>query len=82
MESSDGNGDSSFPERLCDVECAGILVRLNADERNNAEIAVTPKAGKKSRHVDARIRLIDRLNVDGNLRPQNPPLGAIGRNSV
>jgi hypothetical protein len=82
MEASHGDEDSSFPERSCDVESAGILVRLNADERDNPDIAATPKAGEESGHVDARIRLVDRLDVDGNVRPKNPPLGAIGRNSV
>ena len=35
MEASDGNGNPGFPERSCDVERAGVLVGLNADERNN-----------------------------------------------
>ena len=42
MEASHGDGESCGPERSCDVEGAGILVRLNADERNKPEIAVAP----------------------------------------
>ncbi len=82
MEASDSDGDPSFAERSRDVESAGILVRLNADERNDPEIAITTKAGEESRHVDARIRLVDRLDVDGDVRSKNLPLRAIGRNSV
>ena len=60
----------------------GILVRLNADERDESEIAVAPKAGEERRHVDARVGLVDHLDVDGDVRPEHPPLGAIGRDAV
>ena len=39
------NGDPGFSERSSDVECSGILIGLNADERNKPEIVVMPKAG-------------------------------------
>ena len=82
METADGDRDSGLPERSRDVEGARILVRLDADERDQPEIAVTSKTGEKRGYVDARVRLVDHLDVDGDVRPENLPLGAIGRNAV
>ena len=82
MEASDGDGNSSCPERSCNVEGPGILVRLNAHQRNNPEIAATLKSGEQGWHVDAGICLVDRLDIDNNVRPKNPPLCGIGCNSV
>ena len=82
MEASDGNGNPGFPERSCDVEGAGILVGLNADERNEPEIAVTPKAREERRHIDPRVGLVDRRDVDGDVRSKYLSLGAIGRDTV
>ena len=32
--------------------------------------------------VDTRIRLVDHFDIDGDVGPENLPLGAIGRNAV
>jgi len=82
VEASDGDGNPSLPERSCDVEGARILVGLNADERNKPKSAVTPKASEQRRHVDAHVCLVDHLDVDGDVRPKDLPLGAIGRDAV
>jgi hypothetical protein len=82
VEASDGDGNPSLPERSCDVEGARILVGLNADERNKPKIAVTPKASEQRRHVYAHVCLVDHLDVDGDVRPKDLPLGAIGRDAV
>ena len=82
MEAAHGNGNSGGLERSCNVEGAGILVRLNTNKRDKPEVAVAPEAGEQRRHVDARVRLVDHFNVDGDVRPKNLPLGAIGRNCV
>ena len=54
-----------------DVERARILVRLDADQRDQAEIAVAPEPGEQRRHVDARVGLVDRLDIDGDVRPEH-----------
>ena len=82
VEAADGDGYPGFPKQSRDVEGAGILIGLNADERNKPETAVTPKAGQERRHVDACVRLVDRFDIDGDVWPENPPLGAIGRDAV
>jgi hypothetical protein len=77
MEASDGDGDSSFPERSCDVESAGILVRLNADERNNPEIAVTPEAGVNKHRSGTPSISVARSGICGESRPKaGVPIGA------
>ena len=82
MEAADGDGDPCVPKRTCDVESARTLVRLNADECNKPEIVVEPKASEDRRDIDACVRFIDRLDVDGDIRPKDLPIGAIGCNSV
>jgi hypothetical protein len=82
MEAADDDRDSCFPKRSCDVKGAGILVRLNTDEPNHAEIIVTPNAGDERRHVNARVGLVDSHNIDGDVRSKNLAVSAIGRNTV
>src|SRR5262245_29626286 len=82
MEAADGNRDSRFPKRSCDVKRAGVLIRLNADEPNQAEITVTPEASEERRHVDACVGLVDSQNIDGNLRSKDLPVRAIGSDAV
>jgi hypothetical protein len=55
---------------------------LNANERNEPEIAVTPKAGEQRRHIDPCVRFVHGLDVDGDIRPEDLPFDAIGRNTV
>ena len=44
MKAADGDGDSGLAERARDIQRARILVRLHADERDEAEIVVATKA--------------------------------------
>jgi hypothetical protein len=69
MKAAHGDSDPSGPERSCNVESAGILLRLNAYERNTSEIVVTSKAAKERRDIDACVRFVDDLDVDGDVRP-------------
>ena len=82
VEAAHGDRDAGLAERPRDVEGARILVRLDADQRDKPEIAVPPKAGEQRRHVDAGVGLVDRLDVDGDVRPKDLPLGAVGRDAV
>jgi len=51
---------------------------LNADESDASELAMSPKMGKQRRDIDASVRLVDDLYVDGDIRSQHLPFGAIG----
>jgi hypothetical protein len=77
MEASYGHSDPTGPERSCDVERARILIRLHADERNTSS-----KAGEERQNANSCIRLVDDLDVNINVRPEHPPLSAIGCDAV
>ena len=82
METTHGNLDPGLAERSGDVEGARVLVRLDADESDQSEIAVAPKTGEKRGYVDVGVRLVDHRDVDGDVRPKNLPLSAIRGNAV
>ena len=71
-----------FPERPRDVERTGILIRLDADQRNKAKIAVNEKPVEERRQVYTGVHLVDRRYVDGDVRSEHLPLGAVSRNAV
>jgi hypothetical protein len=80
VEAADDDWNFRLPKRSRDIKGAWVLVRLNTDEPNKAEITVTPDASKERRHVDTGVRLIDRLNV--NFGPKDSPLRAVGSDTV
>ena len=82
MKASHNDGYAGVPERPRDIESAGVLVRLNADEANKTEIAVRSQTGEKSRRVHSGVGLVNHRDVNGNVRPEHLPLGAIGRDAV
>ena len=82
MEAAHGNVDAGLAERSCNIESARILVRLDTGQCDEAEVTVGSEAGEERRHVDARVRLVDHLDIDGDFRSEYPPLGAICCNSV
>jgi hypothetical protein len=82
MEAAHGDVDPGLAERSCNIESARILVRLDTGQRDEAEVTVRSEAGEERRHVDARVGLVDHLDVDGDVRSEYLPLGAICCNSV
>jgi hypothetical protein len=58
------------------------LVRLNADERDASEFAVTSEAREKRWDVDACVRFVDDLDVNINVRTQHTPFCAIRGDAV
>ena len=48
----------------------------------NPKLPMSPKTGEKRRDVDPRVGLVDRRDVDGDIRPQHLPLGAIGGDAI
>jgi hypothetical protein len=51
---------------------------LNANKSDTSELAVTPKMGNQRRDIHASVRLVDNLYIDGDIRSQHLPFGAIG----
>jgi hypothetical protein len=82
VEAANHNRDPCFPKRSCDIKGARILVRLNSDEPNHAEITVAPEAGEESWQVNARVGLVDSHNIDGDVRSKNLALRGIGCDTV
>ena len=82
MEAAQGDGDAGRAERPRKIKRARILIRLHADERDHAEIVVTPKAGDQRRHVDAHAGLVDRDDLDRDVAAEHLTLRAIGCNAV
>jgi hypothetical protein len=82
VEAADHNGDAGLPQGARDVERAGILVRLDPDQRNKPEVIVTTQPGEQGRHVDTSIRFIDRFDFNRDFRPKDLPFRTISRNAV
>ena len=82
VETAHGNLDPGLAERSSDVQRPRVLVRLDADESDQPEIVVAPKTGEERGYVDVGVRLVDHRDVDGDVRPENLPLGAIRGNAV
>jgi hypothetical protein len=82
VEASHGNANPGGPEWPRNVERAWILVRLYADKRHTSEIAVAPEAGKQRGYVNTRVRFVDHFDFDGDVRPEDLPRRAIGRNAI
>ena len=82
METTHCYSDASASERSCNVKCARVLVRLNADKRNTPEVAVTSEAREERWDIDACVRFIDDLDVNINVGTQHTPFGAIRCDAV
>src|SRR5262245_49298416 len=82
MEAADDDREARFPKRSCDVKGAGVLIRLNADEPNQAEIIITADAGEERWHVNACVGLVDSHDIDGDLRSKDLSVCAIGSDTV
>src|SRR5262249_3487892 len=82
MKSTQCDGDARGTKRASDVEGTRILVGLNTNESNQSEIICSAKQVEQVGHVDARIGLVNRLNGNRNVRPQDLALGAISSYAV
>ena len=83
VKAAHGDRHAGVAERPGDVEGARILVRLDADQRHQAEIAVVARSVASSAGMfDARVGLVDRLDVDADVRSEHLALGAVGRDAV
>ena len=60
----------------------GYWFDLYPDQRDKSEIAATPKPGDDEAMSTACVGFVDGLDVYGDIRSENLPLGAIGRDSV
>jgi hypothetical protein len=71
MKAADHHRHTIGTERAGDIERAGILIRLNADDPDQAESVVTPKQGAQLLDFDAGVDLVDDRDVDGGVGPEH-----------
>jgi hypothetical protein len=77
VEAADHDGDAGVAQRLGDMKRARILVRLHADQPDETEIAVGPHVSDDVVRADPRVGLVDRHDVDVDVRAENLALRAI-----
>ena len=82
MEAAHRHRNAGVAKRLGDVEGARILVRLHADQPEQAEIAMLAEAPDQLLDVDAGIGLVDDVDVDFDVLSQDMPLRRIERQAV
>ena len=61
---------------------SSVLVRLDADQRHEAEVAALTKSRQQCGDVHPRMRLVDRIDVDADIGSQHLALGTIDCNAV
>ena len=77
VEAADHHRHARGAERAGDIERTGILVRLHAGERDQAEPVVAPEQREKLLDLDARIDLVDHRDVDGGIGSEHAALRRI-----
>ena len=82
VKAADDDRNARGAERPCDVERAGILVGLHADERDHAEAVVFAEPAQQLGNVDPGIGLVDDVDLDIDIGAEHPALGAIERHAM
>src|SRR5215469_4337186 len=82
VKTADGNRNARLSERPRDVEGAGILVGLNADQCDKAEGVMAPKACYNCLNIDTCVGFVDRFNVDCDIGAKDLSLSAITSDTV
>ena len=82
VEAADDDRDAGVAQRLGDMQRARILVRLHADQADEAEIIVGAHLGDDAVDADARIGLVDRRDLDVDVGPENFALRAVVEQAV
>jgi hypothetical protein len=77
MEAADRDRQAGRPQRPGDVEGAGELVALHADQKDETEIAVPPEAFDDLLRPDPGVDLVERIDVDVDVIAQHPPLARL-----
>src|SRR5262249_56556215 len=65
MECSDNHGNAGREERACDIKRTWNLVRLYADQHDQA--AVPPQLRQQLCNPNARVYFVDKSDVDGGV---------------
>jgi hypothetical protein len=77
MEAADGHREAALQELAGQIDRVGILVGLDADQANQARAAAALDLGHQVVRADAGIGLVDRVDDDVHVRPQDLPRAAI-----
>ena len=81
MEAADADGDAQPAEGCGQVERAGKLVRLHADQHDHPAARLADFAGELF-GPDALVGLVDRDDLERNVGAKRMPFGAIGGEAV
>ena len=82
MKAAHGDLNAGIAERARNIERARILVRLHADQSEQAKIAVLAETAEQLRDIHPRMGLVDDVDVDGDVRPEHLALRGIARQPV
>src|SRR5215207_4799508 len=82
MEAADDDREAGGTKWPGDVHGTRKLVRLHANKPDHAEAAVARQLRDDSLQIDARVGLVDRRDVDGDVGPEHLPLRGINREAV
>ncbi len=81
MEAADRHLNAALAQRPCDIQRARKLIRLHADEHHHAVIGA-PDQARKFVRPDASVRLIERMDLDGNVVAEDAAGGTITSEAV
>ena len=81
MESTHHHRDAGGAELAREIECSRILVRLDADEPDEAAIGGA-NPGDCAFHIDNGVALVKAVDVDFDIGPEDLVLGAFGEEAV
>ena len=65
------------PDRPRDIERAGILVGLHADQAEQTEVSMLAEAADQLRDIHPGVGLVDDIDIDGNIGTQDLALRAV-----
>ena len=82
MEAAHRDRDTGGADRPRNVERAGILVRLHADETEQAEVAVFAEAADQLRDIHAGVGFIDHVDIDRNIGTEHLAFRGVEREAV
>ena len=82
MKAANRNWNPGRTQRAGQIKCARILIRLHADKRHQAKIAVTLKSGYQFLNVDSLAEFVDCFKIYFNVRAEHLALDAFERNAV
>ena len=82
MEAADRHLNAALAQRPCDIQRARKLIRLHADEHHHSLAAGLFDHPRQAIGADASVRLIEGMDLDGNVVAEDAAGGAITSEAV